>query len=544
MKRALTVTAKVLRALALALLAVLILVLVLSGNDAFLTWLAPRVLPLAGFELHVGFLGHDPGRRIEIRDATFGTPGEEPWIRVDHVGIEYRLSGIAGRIVQVRKVIVEKPRVRLGLASDGTFQWPPTPGKVAPSPKSAPAPASPSIPGKPLVPLLPVLVKVDAVSLTDGAFDLADASSGRDLHVEGVSLAAHGVVSPSDLKAQLDVASVRYGKGEAGPIHVDVGLDGNVLRVAKLDVVTPEGGGVHVAGATFEPLTLAVDAAVDLDRVRLEPIVNAFAEVPELPGPVSGHVTLEGVVPDDVRIGIERISAAYLGQAIELTGRAAGSFTDYRELDVDGHATDLSFTAKGRLDVSGDGTAIQVTASEPTLEVADRMAGAIGLTGSGLALSARAHGPLSALDVEVPKVSLASASIRGMRIDGLEATGTVRGNALDAKLGFAALGAPNVPLGAGWLTAAGRFDALEFDLGVGGSIAAKGSFDTKSVAVKADATIATCRWRRSWRSRARRAWTACWERRIFTPPARSPISPSSKAREPSPGWCCAPTAPS
>lgn len=494
MRRAATrvgrVAARIVGGVLLAVLALVLAVVMLLGNDALLTAIAPRVLPLVGFELHVGLLAHDLGRRIEIRDATFGTPGEEPWVRVDRLVLRYSLAGIARGRVDVPSLTIEKPRVRMGLAEDGTFQWPPTPGKGTPSPLEPEDPEVPTPPGEDhLIPPLPIDIHVGDVELSDGFFELADhAPDGRDLEVEGISLAAGGVVTPSDLHATLDLAQVRYGQGEVGPVHIEVRLDGDVLRVARVDVTTPDGG-VHVAEGTFDPLSLETHAKVHLDRVRLEPIVTAFAEVPELPGPLTGDLTLDGIVPDDVRIGIERLDAAYLGQVISLAGHAAGSFTDYRDLSITGSVADLRFAADGRLDVVEDGTAVHVTAQAPSLALADSLAGGIGLSGSGLTLDAHARGPFDALVVEVGQLAIATAAINDARLERLELSGALRGSALDVKLGFADLAAPGVSLGAGSLSAGGTLSKIEFALGVGGAIEAAGSFDTSSLVLATKGSI-------------------------------------------------------
>ncbi|MBK7977691.1 MAG: translocation/assembly module TamB [Deltaproteobacteria bacterium] len=482
--------AKLVGGLLLAVLVLVLVVVMLLGNDSLLTAVAPRVLPLVGFELHVGLLAHDLGRRIEIRDATFGTPGEEPWVRVDRLVLRYSLAGIASGRVDVPSLTIEKPRVRMGLAEDGTFQWPPTPGKATPSPLEPEEAEEPVPPGEDhLIPPLPIGIHVGEVELGDGFFELADhAPEGRTLEVEGISLRAGGVVTPSDLHATLDLAEVRYGRGGVGPLHIEAALDGDLLRVARVDVTTPDGG-VHVEDGTFEPLTLATHAKVHLDRVRLEPIVSAFTDVPELPGPLTGDLTLDGVVPDDVKIGIERLDAAYLGETISLAGHAAGSFTDYEDLSITGSVADLRFTADGRLDVVEDGTAVHVTAEAPSLALADSLAGGIGLSGSGLILDAHARGPFDALVVEIGKLAIASAAINDARFDRLELTGTLRGTALDARLGFADLAAPGVSLGAGWLSAGGTLAKIEFALGVGGAVEATGSFDTSTLVLATKGTI-------------------------------------------------------
>ncbi|MFN7951238.1 MAG: translocation/assembly module TamB domain-containing protein [bacterium] len=488
MKNVLRRGARLVTWLLLGFAGLLALLAVLLGNDAFLTWLAPRVLPLVGFELHVGLLAHDLGRRIEIRDATFGTPGEEPWIRVSRLALEYRVSSVAPLAVRVRSLTIEQPRVRLGLADDGTFQWPPTPGKGAPSPVEPEIPEPPIPPGEDhLIPPLPLRIEVGEVHLADGYFELADHGGGDDLEVEGISLEAGGVVEPSDLHAKLGIVEARYGRGQVGPIAIDVALDGDVLRVARVDVATPEGG-VHVLEGTFEPLTLATHAKVHLDRVRLEPIVMAFADVPELPGPLTGDLTLDGVVPDAVSIGIASLSGAYLGQDLGLEGQASGSFTDYEKLAVKGHFGDLAFDAAGRFDAIGSNTDVRVSASAPTLALADALAGGIGLTGAGLTLDARASGAFDALRLQA-KAGIAEAELHGARLAKLAVDGGLDGDAVEARLAFDDLAAPGVSLGGGWLTAGGTLGKLDVALGVGSAIEAKGTFDTDSLRVDAAGTI-------------------------------------------------------
>ncbi len=488
MNRLLRIAVRLVVGFVLALAAVLVLVVALVGNDSFLTWLAPKVLPLVGFELHVGLLGHDLGRHIEIRDATFGTPGEEPWIRVSRLALEYRLASVAPFAVRVPSLTIEQPRVRLALADDGTFQWPPTPGKGTPSPPEPEVPEPPTPPEEDhLIPPLPLRIEVGQVQLSDGFFELADHSSGDDLEVEGITLEAGGVVEPSDLHAKLAIVEARYGRGQVGPLAIDVGLDGDVLRVARVDVTTPEGG-VHVTEGTFEPLTLATHAKVHLDRVRLEPIVMAFADVPELPGPLTGDLTLDGVVPDAVSIGINSLTGAYLGQELGLSGSAAGSFTDFEKLALEGRFGDLAFDATGRLDVVGPNTDVHLIATAPTLALADALAGGIGLSGAALSVDAHAAGAFEDLRVKA-KVAVAEAELDGVRLTQLGIDGGLAGEAVDARLAFEDVAAPGVSLGGGWLTAGGTLGKLEVALAVGEAIEAKGTFATDTLAVDAAGTI-------------------------------------------------------